>query len=172
MSKHHSQGRRPAAKHRRSWLPFVIGLVGVLMVALVVLNLRTGRPSAPSSAVANPDDPQQVALGRQVYSTQCAACHGANLEGQPNWQAELPSGGRLAPPHDPSGHTWHHPDSVLFDITKRGGQASSPSNYQNNMPGFAATLSDEQIWASLAYIKSTWPANIRAMQEQVNQQAR
>lgn len=172
MSKHHSQGRRPAARQRRSWLPFTIGLVGVLMVGLVVLNLRAGRPGASSSASANPDDPQQVAAGKLVYGAQCAACHGANLEGQPNWKAELPTGGRPAPPHDPSGHTWHHPDSLLFDITKRGGQASSPTDYQNNMPGFAATLSDEQIMAALAYIKSTWPPNIRAMQEQVNRQAR
>jgi mono/diheme cytochrome c family protein len=146
--------------------------VGVLMVGLVALNLPTGRPASSSSASANPNDPQQVALGRQVYTTQCASCHGANLEGQPNWKAELPTGGRLAPPHDPSGHTWHHPDSQLFDITKRGGQASSPSDYRNNMPGFAATLSDDEIWASLAYIKSSWPADIRAMQERVNRQAR
>jgi mono/diheme cytochrome c family protein len=148
----------------------VIGLVGVLMIGLVALNMRAGQPAASSGGAANPNDPQQVALGKQVYSAHCASCHGANLEGQANWQAELPGGGRLAPPHDPSGHTWHHPDSVLFDITKRGGQASSSSDYKNNMPGFAATLSDEQIWASLAYIKSTWPADIRAMQAQVNRQ--
>ncbi len=40
------------------------------------------------------------------------------------------------------------------------------------MPGFPGSLSDRQIWAVLAYIKSTWPADIRAVQEQVNRQAR
>ena len=39
------------------------------------------------------------------------------------------------------------------------------------MPGFAATLSDTEIWAVLAYIKSTWPADIRAAQERASQTA-
>ena len=142
------------------------------MIGLVALNMRdrSGTAGAPAGT-ADPANAQQVALGRQVYDQQCASCHGANLEGQQNWQAELPAGGRPAPPHDASGHTWHHADLVLFDITKRGGQASSPAGYKNNMPAFGGALSDAEIWASLAYIKSQWPPEIRAAQEQVNQQA-
>ena len=40
------------------------------------------------------------------------------------------------------------------------------------MPAFGGVLSDDEIWAALAYIKSTWPPDIQATQEQVNQQAR
>jgi hypothetical protein len=65
-------------------------------------------------------DPAQLASGQKVYAQHCAACHGAKLEGQPNWRARLPNGRMPAPPHDDGGHTWHHPEEVLFGITKYG----------------------------------------------------
>ena len=62
-----------------------------------------------------------------------------------------------APPHDESGHTWHHPDAVLFAITKNGLVApNAPQDYESDMPAFAAKLTDDEIWAVLAYIKSHW----------------
>jgi len=167
-------GKRAVEAHtsdsvrRRGWRGFVIGFVAVVAVGLVLLNLPRG--GIPQRADAR--NPRQVALGQQVYTAQCARCHGANLEGQPDWKQELPSGGRPAPPHDATGHTWHHPDTLLFDSIKSGGQATSPPDYQNNMPAFGGVLSDDEIWAVLAYIKSTWPADIQAAQEQVSQQTR
>src|SRR3989338_1234586 len=85
-------------------------LVGTIVVAL----FQEGKTPA------DPANPQQVARGNPVYAKYCAACHGANLEGQPKWQEKLPTGRMPAPPHDASGHTWHHPDGVLFGITKYG----------------------------------------------------
>lgn len=62
-----------------------------------------------------------------------------------------------APPHDESGHTWHHPDQLLFAIVKGGlVPPYAPAAYESDMPAFAGKLSDEQIWAVLAYIKSHW----------------
>ena len=62
-----------------------------------------------------------------------------------------------APPHDESGHTWHHPDHVLFGITKRGlVPPYAPAGYKSDMPAFADQLSDDEIWAVLAYIKGHW----------------
>jgi mono/diheme cytochrome c family protein len=69
-----------------------------------------------------------------------------------------------APPHDASGHTWHHKDSDLFTITKRGVEAIVPG-YESDMPPFEAVLTDEEIEAVLAYIKSTWPQREREYQE-------
>ena len=117
---------------------------------------------------ADADDTELLSLGRDLYAQQCAACHGANLEGQPNWRSPLATGGRPAPPHDETGHTWHHPDQVLFELTKFGGQPYSPPDYQNNMPAFEDALSDREILAVLAYIKSTWPRQIQAQQDRVN----
>ena len=67
-----------------------------------------------------PNDAEVVALGETVYAAQCAACHGASLEGQPNWRERGADGRLPAPPHDATGHTWHHPDAVLFELTKHG----------------------------------------------------
>jgi len=120
---------------------------------------------------ADPKDPRQVARGATLYAAHCASCHGKNLEGQPDWRQPLPGGGFPAPPHDASGHTWHHDDQLLFDYTKAGGQALVPQGFRSNMPGFAGTLGDAEIWAILAYIKSTWPAPILARQEEINRAA-
>jgi len=106
---------------------------------------------------ADPRDTAKVSAGAKIYVQHCAACHGAKLEGQPSWRVRLPSGRLPAPPHDESGHSWHHPDNVLFGITKRGlVPPYAPPDYQSDMPGFGGKLSDDEIWAVLAYIKSHW----------------
>ncbi len=127
-----------------------------------------------AASMADPDNPQQVARGKVIYAQNCAACHGVRLEGQPDWRTRLPTGRLPAPPHDASGHTWHHPDSVLFGITKHGlipGQYAPPG-YQSDMPAFSNTLSDEEIWAVLAYIKSSWSSEIRKMQKDLSEKTR
>lgn len=105
----------------------------------------------------------QLVTGRQLYVAHCASCHGANLEGQANWQTRRPDGKLPAPPHDATGHTWHHADRVLFDITRQG-PAAYPSGYRTDMPAFGDMLGDEDIAAVLAFIKSTWPDEIRRRQ--------
>jgi mono/diheme cytochrome c family protein len=104
-----------------------------------------------------PIDPAQIAQGAQLYAQHCASCHGAMLEGQSNWRQRLPNGRLPAPPHDESGHTWHHPDRTLFGITKYGlVPPYAPPGYQSDMPAFGGKLSDEEIRAVLAYIESNW----------------
>ncbi|HYG90488.1 MAG TPA: cytochrome c [Azospirillum sp.] len=121
------------------------------------------------SGRADPTDAAQVALGKAVYAEHCASCHGAKLEGQPDWQSRKPGGRMPAPPHDALGHTWHHPDDVLFGITKKGITEFAPPDYESDMPAFGGVLTDEQIWAVLAYIKSTWPPEVRARQSALMQ---
>jgi len=117
-------------------------------------------------SLADPENAQQVARGKPVYDRHCASCHGVRLEGQPSWQDKLPTGRMPAPPHDASGHTWHHPDAVLFGITKDGLVPGkyAPPGYQSDMPAFGSVISDEDIWAVLAYIKASWPQKIRRAQ--------
>ena len=103
--------------------------------------------------------------GERLYQENCASCHGANLEGQPDWRSRLPNGRLPAPPHDASGHTWHHTDRVLLDIVKRGTAAIVGNGYESDMPGFKEVLTDEEITAIIDYIKSIWPDRIRASQE-------
>ena len=105
--------------------------------------------------------------GRKLYDTNCASCHGANLEGQPDWQSAKEDGTYPAPPHDETGHTWHHGDAMLLDYIRRGGQAVLDDmgvDFTSGMPGFGDELTAEDIEAVLDYIKSTWPDRIRAAQ--------
>lgn len=92
-----------------------------------------------------------------MYAQHCASCHGVNLEGQPNWRQRRADGRLPAPPHDESGHTWHHADRLLFAITKQGlVPPHAPAGYASDMPAFAGRLSDDEIWAVLAFLKSRW----------------
>jgi mono/diheme cytochrome c family protein len=114
-----------------------------------------------------------LSVGKSVYELHCAACHGAKLEGQPNWQRRLPNGRFPAPPHDDSGHTWHHPDDVLFGITKHGlVPPYAPSGYESDMPAFAGKLSDDEIRDVLAYIGSHWPAEVLKLRAEMTRNAR
>ena len=72
-----------------------------------------------------------------------------------------------APPHDDTGHTWHHSDRMLFQITKGGVGAVVPG-YESDMPAFGEDLTDAEIAAILVYIKSTWPERQREFQAEVS----
>jgi S-disulfanyl-L-cysteine oxidoreductase SoxD len=140
----------------------IIGFFGVVIAIFAATALGRERPAAGTDV----HDARLVALGQQVYVANCASCHGGNLEGQPNWQQPLADGSMPAPPHDATGHTWHHNDESLFATTKFGGAATSPVAAPNTMPAFEGRLTDREIWAVLSYIKSTWPLELQQQQEQ------
>lgn len=122
-----------------------------------------------ASGSANPDDARQVETGKTVYGEYCAACHGKDLEGQPDWRIRKPDGRLPAPPHDETGHTWHHPDEHLFRITKMGVKPPlAPDGYESDMPAFDGVLSDEEILAAIAYIKSRWSERTRGRQPKID----
>lgn len=113
-------------------------------------------------------DANAVALGATVYQENCASCHGVNLEGQPDWRSPGEDGRLPAPPHDASGHTWHHDGETLFQLTKYGvGALINDPDYASNMPIYDGVLSDDEIIAVLSYIKSTWPDDIRARHDEM-----
>src|SRR5215831_4195541 len=131
----------------RSTLPRLVSriMTAVLLIAgstsAVIANDEPTKP--------DPNDPTLVARGKVVYSDRCASCHGANLEGQPNWRKRLPNGRLPAPPHDVTGHTWHHSERQLFDMVKNGTAAIMPG-YETDMPAYEDILTDADIWAVLS----------------------
>jgi mono/diheme cytochrome c family protein len=105
-------------------------------------------------------DPQLVSRGEVIYQQFCASCHGVNLEGHPNWRTPLPEGGFPAPPHDPTGHTWHHPDELLLEVIANG---SDPS-LGGTMQGFGEVIDEADQIAVLEFIKSKWGQEEREFQ--------
>ncbi len=160
-------GKRRKAAARREWRVWA-GLGAGALILLVIFVLL---PLDGEERASKMDEAAQVALGRGLYAEHCASCHGANLEGQPNWRRRLPTGYLPAPPQDATGHSWHHPDQTLFEITKRGMKALAPPGTKVSMPGFAQVMTDDEIRAVLAFIKSRWPADIRARQAEITRRA-
>ena len=137
-------------------------LIGAALYAISTMSADI------DSIVLRDTDSETVALGVAVYETNCASCHGTNLEGQPDWRVSDEDGRLPAPPHDETGHTWHHDGDTLFQLTKYGvGALINDPDYASNMPVYDGVLSDDEIIAVLSYIKSTWPDDIRARHDEM-----
>ncbi|WP_366140545.1 c-type cytochrome [uncultured Tateyamaria sp.] len=144
------------------WLVLAGAAASLVLLAGLLWNVGADVQAAP--------DQRDLSRGKVVYAEACAACHGANLEGQPNWRIPGPDGMLPAPPHDASGHTWHHPDRILMDITVRGTAAVVGGGYDSNMPGFGDSYSEDELRDVLEWIKSQWPERERAHQAQITAQ--
>lgn len=147
----------------------------IVATLVIIATIGTGfwifNAGKGAAASINIHDQAFVARGKNLYDRECATCHGKNLEGQtPNWRKRLPDGSLPAPPHDLSGHTWHHPDQILFEVTKYGSIRDARAVSRSNMPAFENKMSDADIWAVLSYIKSRWPAEIIARHDRLNRQ--
>ena len=158
-------------------MPNTVKLRNIPTVAIAILACLVSIVTAPTIAYSKQDislpykDRAAIKLGQTIYKDNCASCHGINLEGQIGWQTEIVDGRRLAPPHDETGHTWHHPDELLYNMTKYGFEEMLGKKYPNNMPAYKDKLTDEEIIAALSYIKSTWPGRIQRQHDQVNARA-
>ena len=103
--------------------------------------------------------------GKQLFAENCATCHGKDGIGEnPNQpRGGMTAGGvMIAPALNGTGHTWHHPDQMLFHTIKNGSMAQN-----SKMVGFKDKLNDDQIRSVLRYIKSLWPEIYRIRQSQL-----
>lgn len=151
-----------------------IAIIGAAIVALSAIGFAVLAQSESDddlveglSFLGEPVTVADIAAGETLYAENCASCHGAELEGQPDWRRRLDTGRMPAPPHDETGHTWHHSDRNLFVVTKGGVGAVVPG-YESDMPAFEGVLTDDEIVDVLAYIKSTWPDRQREFQAEVS----
>jgi len=146
----------------RAALLITLAAAGFLLLApesgpqLVVIN-GTSVPPVPSLA------PERVARGAELYAANCGACHGPELQGASDWKRSLPDGSLPPPPHDSSGHTWHHPDGLLLDIIANGGNGGDPA-YYSKMPAFHQELTPDEMRSILEFIKSKWGKDAREFQ--------
>jgi mono/diheme cytochrome c family protein len=141
------------------------------VATLIFAAIGTHGPALASHAPAE----GPLAVGARVYAERCASCHGADLEGHPDWQALEPDGTLRAPPHDDTGHTWHHSDRLLVGYVTLGGAETlrrlGVTGIASGMPAFGGTLSEDEIEAVLGYIASHWSEQMRAYQAEVTRQA-
>ena len=151
-------------KNKFLFLIFIPSII--LMLGIIIF--MTEEKFAQAAITLNPDNKETILLGKSVYVQNCASCHGVKLEGQKDWMSRLPDGLMPAPPHDETGHTWHHSDKYLFMITKYGIEDIIGQKYPNNMPAYKDILSDKEIISVLSYIKSTWPNKVKKIHDQIN----
>ncbi len=133
---------------------------GVLLLALTLAS-ACARPSGRSPGGSD----AEIRRGESLYRQYCIGCHGG------------PTGGSMMdypPRHNANGHTWHHPDCQLKGIIQNGGDAMTammrrmmapPSTPA--MPAFRGVLTDEEIEAILAFIKTWWTEEQRRYQAQI-----
>ena len=142
--------------------------LGIALIAAAIPPINPGSASDTRSILQTSDN-AVIARGRQIYAENCASCHGENLEGEPNWRQPKADLTMPAPPHDDTGHTWHHTDEVLFNLTKYGlAKYLNQPNFKSNMPAYENILSDDEIKAVLSFIKSQWSDAIRKRNDQLN----
>lgn len=129
-----------------------------------VRSLLPTMSPADVEALAQLADEETLQLGQVVYEQSCAECHGIEGEGQfPDNPMQPDETGRFgAPPHNGDGHTWHHDDNLILQIINEGGMGSADSFYP--MPAFGETLTQEEIGAVVAYIKTFWTEEQRMIQ--------
>lgn len=139
----------------------------IMAMAAILASVAIVSACAPdgSSDPGAPPEQQRVARGGELYQQYCASCHRADLSGDPEWKTPNDDGSYPPPPHDSSGHTWHHSDQVLLEIIRDGSDFP-----QSKMPSFGDRLSDDDIGAILEFFKTNWGPEEREYQRQVNQQ--
>jgi copper transport protein len=125
-----------------------LGLGAVALLVSIVLLLQARADVVGSGIPLNTPNPvpvtdESIAVGESVYQQNCAVCHGVTGAG------DGPGGANLSPP--PAnllvGHAIYHADAEFFNWIRNGKPGTA-------MPAFSGTLTDEQIWSSINYIRS------------------
>ncbi|HEY7907805.1 MAG TPA: CopD family protein, partial [Thermomicrobiales bacterium] len=118
--------------------------VGALLLGVIVFGYNS-TDRTPTTGIANPlpNDTATLARGQQLFAQNCAICHGAGGKG------DGPLGQNLNPrPVDLTGsHLTTHTDGDLYWWISHGIAGTG-------MPSFTGTLSDQDIWAIIRYVRS------------------
>jgi mono/diheme cytochrome c family protein len=108
------QEPQPARKHRSPPWSVIGVLLGIGVIANVVV---WSRPAADPAADYPEYSAELVARGEQAFQANCATCHG------PDGSGDAAAG---VPALNGSMHAWHHPDSQIAGLIRRGGSRCPP----------------------------------------------
>ena len=149
--------------------PSIVAISLAAALLLVIVALVAWRTSpAPASDALGILGPTRVARGATLYATNCASCHGVKGEGEPNWKTPNADITYPAPPHDATGHSWHHSDKLLLEIIRDGGARYESATFKSRMPAWGDRLTDEEIRALVAYVKTLWGPEERRFQTEAS----
>ena len=96
-----------------------------------------------------PADAKSIAQGKQLYVAACLACHGPAGKGDGPAAATLERNGiRVRPGNLSDPKLWEETDGALFWKLTEG---------KTPMPAWAETLSEEQRWLIVNYIRTLAP---------------
>jgi mono/diheme cytochrome c family protein len=98
---------------------------------------------------------ESVARGGPIFAQYCAGCHGKSGQGTFAWRQPDADGKYPPPPLNGTAHSWHHPIRGLGSQIKFGAPGGS-----GKMPGFAQTLSDQDVLDVIAWFQSKWSDEI------------
>ena len=145
---------------QKRWIVLMVSAFLASACAAQASTLAATTPVAPLPML----DPVRILQGKALYQANCATCHGRKAEGAPNWATPGPDGLYPPPPHDDTGHTWHHSDRVLYETIYGGmGDPLRPGS-PLRMPAWGSQLSDAEIRALIEYFKSLWSEDHRRWQ--------
>lgn len=145
----------------------LLALVGAALAACAT-GADRGEDSGAASGVSAVEASAGAARGAELYATHCASCHGASGEGQANWRTQNADGSYPAPPHDRTGHTWHHSDALLLELIRDGGGRYESATFKSRMPAFGDRLDEADRLAVLAFLKTLWGPDERRQQAEVS----
>ena len=151
------------------FLPLRHCLTAVLVLIAVVACNDSGSVSTEASRIelvqASPRwySQGQVNQGEQIFTENCAVCHGAKAEGiVDDWKQKMDDGNFPPPPLNGSAHAWHHPNSMLIQVINNGGAA-----FGGQMPPFKDVLEESEKLAAIAFFQSFWTDEIYGQWEQM-----
>jgi len=154
MTTQATQGTAPRHSRIGQW----IGLGVVVLCVAIIGYIATQRPAEIS--LADAQNRKQVDLGQLTYQQNCMACHGVKLKGKPSWEVASPKQAGI--PLSADGTTWHLSDRHLFDAIATGRRVKAGKTTQIHDTPYAKAqggrLADQEIWALIAYFKTTWTA--------------
>ncbi len=120
--------------------------VRAMAVYLKALPRRESEP-APTSQ-ARLVDPRAMELGRSLYATQCAACHGDNGKGHPPAYPPLAGNPSI---------TMSSPVNSIRMVLNGGYAPGTVKNPRpHGMPPFSHLLNDAQVAAVVTYVRVAW----------------
>lgn len=105
-------------------------------------------PPPPSSTLPSTESSLLISLGKTVYDSHCASCHGARGEGKP------PDWPPLAGNQSIEMESAVNPIRMVLNGGYPPATAGNPKPY--GMPPFAGLLSDNEVAAVVSYIRTAW----------------